>query len=307
MKSEMKKNVTFIFLNLIVFVVMGQSNTRINNYWINSGYVNPASLNEQSPGEFSAVARKQWFGVEGAPSTIYANGSVYVDKLKTEFGIKVLSDNIGFTQKTNIAFSYSYNLQLDYLWKLHFGIAPTYQNVSYDIAKIQSDKVETGSFYNNLLTTSNYNCDLGIELLNRFMTIGLVSQNLTTLFYKENELQVNTNMLYATYQANNDNMVELRYGASAIQYSSILQFEFSLISYFKYYQMPEVFQMGMFYRTMNEMGVILGFNLTKQLHLWYSYDFNVGGLSRSSIGTNEIMLVYNLPKKCPNCDTWRGR
>ena len=101
-------------------------------------------------------------------------------------------------------------------------------------------------------------------------------------------------------------MVELRYGMSAIQYRGILQMEFSMLTCFKYYQMPELLQAGLFYRTRSEMGVLLGYNLSPQFHLWYSYDFNVGGLSRSAVGTHEIMLVYKMKKLCPNCRLWRG-
>jgi hypothetical protein len=79
--------------------------------------------------------------------------------------------------------------------------------------------------------------------------------------------------------------------------------ELNLTGYFKVTQESDAFQAGLFFRTWNEMGILFGINLTKQIHLSYSYDYNVGGISRSSVGTQELILTYNLPKewRCKNC------
>jgi hypothetical protein len=66
---------------------------------------------------------------------------------------------------------------------------------------------------------------------------------------------------------------------------------------------PDLFDLGLFFRTGSEVGVILGFDINESLHLSYSYDYNVGSLSRGSYGTNELMLTLNLIKEplCHNC------
>jgi type IX secretion system PorP/SprF family membrane protein len=301
----MKHTVLFL-AGLIPLCMLGQSNMRINNYWANPYYINPAYINEKAPTTFSTVARKQWFGVPGAPSTIYGTATLWLDELNTQFGVKLLSDKIGLTQTTQVALSYAYALTLNQRWKLEAGIAASYQNLSYDLSMVEVDKPEISGFYSNLMNENFYNCDLGFQFTSKELVVGGSSQNFISLFYAENLHQITSNFLYGYYQRKNDEMIELRYGMSAIQYRGILQMEFSLLSCFKYYQVPELLQVGLFYRTRSEMGVLMGYNLTPQFHLWYSFDFNVGGLSRSSIGTHEVMLVYKLKKLCKNCREWRG-
>jgi hypothetical protein len=64
-----------------------------------------------------------------------------------------------------------------------------------------------------------------------------------------------------------------------------------------------LFDVGLFYRTKSEIGLIFGFDLSEAIHLSYSYDYNVSGINRSSIGTNELMITYNLSRRpvCHSC------
>jgi hypothetical protein len=106
-----------------------------------------------------------------------------------------------------------------------------------------------------------------------------------------------------------NNVVDFGLGVCGIQYSNMYQAEFNLTGYFKVGQRsglsetPDLFDIGLFYRTKSEAGVILGIDLSDAIHLSYSYDYNVSGINRSSIGTNELMITYNLSKKtvCHNC------
>jgi hypothetical protein len=150
--------------------------------------------------------------------------------------------------------------------------------------------------------TSNYNCDLGAEIKNKTLTLGISAQNIFSSFFDENKLQNNTNFLYAKYRKMTKEPVNVGFGAAAIQYNSILQMEFNITSYFNYNKVPDFFQAGLFYRTRTEMGGILGMNLNDALHLYYSYDFNVAGIRRGNTGSHEIMLVYTF-EKSPRCTT----
>ncbi|MGC3979382.1 MAG: type IX secretion system membrane protein PorP/SprF [Paludibacteraceae bacterium] len=97
--------------------------------------------------------------------------------------------------------------------------------------------------------------------------------------------------------------IDFRYGINGIQTKNLFQMEFHFTSYFKVFSERNAFQLGAFYRTRNEMGVMFGVNLGDNLHLYYNYDYNVGGISRSSIGSHEIMLSYSL-EKLYKCNCW---
>ena len=148
----------------------------------------------------------------------------------------------------------------------------------------------------NLLQQSNFNTDIGFELINDTWKFGTSGQNLFSLIYDENTVQINSDYLYAMYRKRTNKPIELQYGVCGIKYGSLYQMEFNITTFFKFQQESDVFQVGLLYRTKTEMGLIFGFNFNENMHMTYGYDFNVSGISRSSIGTHELMLVYNFNK-----------
>jgi len=298
----MKKIVCLIMINLLTFTVIAQSNIRLNNYWDNTYFINPASINDQSLAEFNMAARKQWVDFPGSPLTFFASATTYQENLHAQFGLKLVQDKIGYTSTTAVDLTYAYSMLMQSDWQLHLGLAISFQSLSYDMSSLIFSDIDD-PVSNKLLNESNFNSNIGAELTNKSWRFGASSQNIFSLFSNINKQFPNTNFLYAMYHQRSDNFFNIGYGVSGIQYGNLYQMEFNFNGYFRIAPGTETFQIGAFYRTWSEMGAILGVDLTKNIHLSYSYDFNVGGISRSSVGTQEIMLTYKLPKewKCKNC------
>ena len=267
-----------------------------NNIWNNSYYINPAAINDDYQAAFSMTARKQWIGFPGAPSTYYATGTTYLSKINTQFGVKFFSDNIGYSSLTNVSLSYAYDISLNREWQLDMGLSPSYQSLSYDRNQVSTMSADDPTLYQNLLQEDNFNCDLGFELKNKYWRFGASSQNLLSLFLKENKVLNNANYLYLVYRKKEDQVVNLQYSVDAIQYGNIFQMEFCVTSYFRFYDESDLFNLGLFYRTKSEMGVLLGYKLSESLNLGYSYDFNVSGISQNTFGSHELVISYNFNK-----------
>ena len=293
---SMKRKLLLISLILCCLSGNAQYNIRINNILDNSYYINPAVINDEYQAIFSIAARKQWIGFPGAPSTYYATGTMYMPKTNTQFGIKVYADNVGYNTISNISASYAFNLNLNKEWQLNLGLGASYQCLSYDRNQVSTMTVDDPALYDNLLQQSNYNCDLGFELKNKSWRMGVSGQNLLSALFKENIVLSNANYAYIVYRKKEDQLINLQYGLDAIQYGSIVQLEFSLTSFFKFYDEPDLFHVGIFYRTKSEMGVLLGYNLSETLNLAYSYDFNVSGISQNTVGSHELIVSYKLNK-----------
>lgn len=285
--------ILFVFFSVLL---VGQSNVRLNNYWDNTYYVNPASINNEYKAVFSIAARKQWLGFPGAPNTLFATASTYLNKERTQYGLKIFADQIGYSAITNASLSYAYSVSLNRTWLLNLGLAASFQCLSYDKSQVSTMGADDPALLENLLQEYNYNCDVGAELINKSWRIGVSGLNILSTFFKENTLQENSNYLYAMYRKRTKFPVGVQFGLSAIQNKQVLQFEGSITTFFKINEEPDALQAGVFYRTRNEMGVIIGCNLNAALHLSYSYDFNVSGISRYSIGTHELILSYKLDK-----------
>ena len=306
---NMKKAIFLFMLNLLCLLVVAQSDIRLNNYWVNSQYINPATVYDKYQAVFSMAARKQWVGFPGAPSTLFASATTYLDNFHTQLGLIVVQDQIGYTSTTNLDLTYAYAIALQRDWQLHLGVGFNFQSLNYDVTKMNlSDDIDPLAF-DRLKTESNFNADIGVEVINKSMKIGASSQNLFSLFTAVNNQQPNTNFLYGRYREISSNMINMGYGICSIQYANIYQAEFNVTSYFKLPDRsglnanPDKFDLGVFYRTQSEVGMIFGFDISEAIHLSYSYDYHFGGIRLSSYGTNELMITYNLIREpvCHNC------
>jgi type IX secretion system PorP/SprF family membrane protein len=300
----MKKAIFIVLLSAIYLPGFTQSSIRLNNFWENPYYITPASISNVYSTVFSMAARRQWSGFPGAPSTAFASATVYLDKMQTQFGVKVFEDKIGYTSTTNVSLSYAYALALNEDWRLHLGIAASYQSLSYDVSKVIIATQTDPGLYENMARESHYNADLGVELASKPLRIGIASQNIASLFSPGNTQQTNMNFLYAAYRNYTDHSIDLGGGVCGIQYNRLYQLELNATAYFKIAQEEtERFKIGLFYRTPSEIGAIAGINLTNSFYISYSYDYNVSGISRNSTGTHEVMLVYRIIRdsECHTC------
>jgi len=297
----MKNNVSLILFNLLCLIGFSQSNIRLNNYWDNTYYINPASIYSEYQFVASGAARKQWIGFPGAPETEYLTfaARIYTNTAQSnqigQIGLKVYHDKIGYTEFLNISPSYSFSFRLNTNWLMNLGAAYKIQSTTYDLTKatIESggDPVITG------IETkwSDHNADLGVEFVGNSLLFGAAIQNLMSLFINENSLQTNSNLLYGMYRREIDKSFNLLLGICAIQNENLLQGEFNVSGILKAKKLP-VIQLGVLYRTKKEIGALLGVDLNKSVRLAISYDYHIGDISNGSFGTPEILLVWKFGK-----------
>jgi type IX secretion system PorP/SprF family membrane protein len=224
-------------------------------------------------------------------------------------GFIAMQDKMGYSSITNLNFTYAYAIKFEKDWQLHLGMGLNYQSLSYDISQVNLNVYNDPRIFQNLNSENSFNADLGIEITNSSFRIGASSQNTFSVLSSDNKRQVNTNFIYARYRENSKNLVNLGLGVCGIQYSNFYQAEFNITGYFKMNSSngltnkSDLFDLGLFFRTQGELGVIVGFDISDHIHLSYSYDYNMGSLSKGSYGTNELMITLNLKKRtqCRNC------
>jgi type IX secretion system PorP/SprF family membrane protein len=306
----MRKLLIFMVFVMLFGCLSAQSNIRLNNYWGNMQSMTPAAVYDKYLAVFNIAAKKQWFGIQGAPATLFASGTTYLEDLRTQLGLSVIQDKVGYTYQTNVNLSYAYVLNLNYTWQLHLGIAGNFQAISYDLGQVTTaDEAVDPVLIEKLRKANDFDADLGLEFSSQSLKIGLASQNVMDAFDSSGKLQQNTNLLYARFREYSESVFNYGAGVAAIQYADIYQLEFNVSGYFKnkwssgLTNIPDLFDIGVFYRTGSQAGIILGLSLGDDFHISYSYDYHFGSLSRGSYGTNEIMLTFNLRRQpiCHNC------
>lgn len=172
-----------LFFILESFHLFPQSNIRVNDYWDNFYYINPASIHDQYKGEIGMTARKQWVNFPGSPATFFAHATVYFSNLNTQFGLKALADKIGYTNVYNFDFSYAYHLLLNTDWRLNMGLTLSYQGLNYDLSEINLLNGDDPVAYEHIKFKSNFNSNVGLEFNNKFWKFGFVSQKYFFFIY----------------------------------------------------------------------------------------------------------------------------
>jgi type IX secretion system PorP/SprF family membrane protein len=299
----MKKIPFILVFNLICVMAMAQSNIRLNTFWDNTYYINPAYINEKNLAEFRMATRKQWVNFPGSPMTLFASGSTYIEDIHTQFGARILQDQIGYTSTTDLQLTYGYSSLLDNGWKIHLGVEGSYQMIGFDKTKMRFEGDDDPNISDKLLSQNNFNAGVGMELTHQMWRFGASSQNIFSLFYPINKQFTNTNYVYAMCHEYNHDYLNMGYGACFIQNLNISQLELNLTGYFKVTPEANSFQLGLFYRTWSEIGILFGFDLNNNMKLTYSYDYNISGISQSSYGSHELMISYRLDRiwQCHNC------
>lgn len=293
----------FILTFLVCYDANSQSHIRLNNFWSNGFSLNPAAINDSYRNSVTVATRKQWLNFPGSPTYIYAAGTMYIEDYSTQLGFKVMTERKGYTQSTDINVAYAYALSLSRDLVINMGLAGSYQNFAYDRNMISVADEENYSIYENLLFKNSFNASLGVEVVHKAMKFGYCTQNIFSLFNIEDRLNFNTNLVYLFYKQQSANIINYGIGVSAFQYSDFMQAEINANMFYKADAQSNELQLGLFYRTMFEVGAIAGIDFGK-LRVSYSFDYNMGQVHNHSYGTHEIMFTYNF-KPSRHCKTCR--
>lgn len=298
----MKKIYILLLFNAFCLFVFGQSNIRLNNYWENTYYINPASIYSDYNFMLSSAARKQWVNFPGSPTTGYFSGTMYSPKWHTQIGIVAMHDQIGYTSVNNIALSYTYSVEIAKNQILNLGLSGKVQDIYYNMNTANTENIGDPAILNGLSKKSYFNSDIGAEYVARDFLLGVSVQNIASLFNSDDRMLTNTNFIYALYGKKTKALIRMNYGVCYIQNENLSQFEFNISSYLNVYNRPDLIQLGLVYRTKSELAALFGVNLGKNLRLAYSYDFFIGDISLNSTGSHELMLMWKF-SRIPECTT----
>lgn len=132
------KNILFTLISLSIgMTAFSQTAIRFSQLNFLQGVNNPAALSIDGAIMVDMVARNQWMGVDGAPSTFALNGQYeLMDEMAV--GLNVYHDIIGVNQTTNISGQYAYRLFLQNGNALAFGLGLGVDSRISDFASTQT-------------------------------------------------------------------------------------------------------------------------------------------------------------------------
>lgn len=293
-----------------------QADISMATHWYNRANYNPASIARTEYFYLFSNVRQQWIGVAGAPQVFNVQASEYIHQLRSAFGVSLVGDKIGVTQAFNPMLTYAYRISNNLDWSLSMGISAGVFIRSVDGSLFEAVTAIDPSIHNNMERITKPDANTGFEFQNTHFIFSISSTHLFSIF-KSDSLFLNTNHQYGSviYKNSNPEILNYHLGLQVVNRYRLTVYEGNVSIRVK---RPtgliggpkEIFDIGLTYRSTQQMTLLFGLNISQNLRIGYAYDqsFNPGAYQN---GTHEIMLEYRIPSKaasthceCENQNYW---
>jgi type IX secretion system PorP/SprF family membrane protein len=291
MKAIRRWGLSLLFLGLALGLrAQQQQEFGYTQYMDNLTPFNQAYSMLDKSGSVSALVRKQFVGIQGAPSTFIFNGSLPIESIDGASGILVMNDKFAIESNTQFSAYFAKSIQMSDAGFLAVSISG---GVKSYIANFSTLDASDPQFRNDVRETRP-NLGFGVMYYGDNYYIGLSMPELTITGLGTASVQNNTNFRNH-YYFSGAFITELADGiklkpAAMVAYAQGVPVTANVsgIIFLK-----DVLGVGLNYRSDNEAAGVLSVNMNS-FKLGYSYQFgtasnNLGGFNNS---IHEITLTY---------------
>jgi type IX secretion system PorP/SprF family membrane protein len=263
-------------------------------YMDNLTPINPAYSLLDKAGSISIQGRKQWVGVNGAPTSFQFNGNLPIESIGAATGLMVFNDQFAIEHEIEANAYFAKSVQLAENSYLSVSINAGVRNYTSNYSSLDASDP---SFKNDVRETKP-NIGFGIMYFSDWYYLGISAPELTI-----------TSLGTASVQ-NNVNFKNHYYFSAAMLTNLGTDIKFKPAGLLSYVPgipvtadisgtiyMKEILGLGFNYRTNNEAAGIITLNVDT-FHIGYSYQFgtssyNLGGFNNA---THEITIALRFGK-----------
>lgn len=317
----MKKVILSISFLSIFCWSFAQQESHYTQFFENTFMYNPAAMGTSDLVDINIGYRKQWTGIAGSPSTVFAtvNSPITFNKkekaissfnsdddmwfktpepntgkLKHAVGGKVYNDNRGAFNRTSIFANYAIQVPLNIKTNLSFGIGMGYSNMHFNPDKVTLNNINDQT-YNDFLgggvNRGYFDMEAGLYLYHKNFFVGY---SIT---------QIIRNKIYFGDEVTDANLHMHHYLTAGYHWEANKNFTISPMAIAKYMgPAPISFDIALkvdykkwiwgavSYRYQDAIGIMAGVNLGKMFQLSYAYDVSIGKIRGNNGGSHEVML-----------------
>ena len=293
----MKKTLLIILLLAGTLQTFSQQDPQYSLYMFNPLGVNPGYAGSREVLSAVLVHRSQWIGLEGAPETQALAINTPLKNKKMGVGLQIVNDKIGPKTVQTFTLAYAYRLKLG-RGKLAFGLSAGILNYNYDWNKIEykdeDDVIPNTAAESFMLPTF----DFGIYYNTRTMYFGIALDHINRAQFNliEGQDSINSDArVYSNFTATfgkafvvSDNLIiktslltRLALGAGNIDINSSILFKNKIL-------------FGVTLRTSGALVFMTEINLSKNLRMGIAYDIDGSKVARSTSGSFEVFVGYDV-------------
>ncbi len=292
----MKRIFTLLIVVLLAGSAMAQQEPLFSHYMFNGLYINPAYAGSKEFVSTTLIARKQWTGFEGSPSTQIASLHAPLNNKKIGLGAVISNDKIGITNQTDFFASYAYHIPMS-VGKLSLGLSGGFSYFKSKFSELTVWDQDDPIYETNSLSNILPNFGAGAYYYSNKFYAGLsVPQILSydpdqALHIKIDKVHKVTRHYYLTSGVIIPTGGELKLRPSMlVKYTpgAPLQYDINLNVL-----ISDIIWVGASYRSSDAVIILLEYQVDKKLRVGYSYDMTLSDIRRYSSGSHEIVIGYD--------------
>ena len=253
--------------------------------------INPAYAGVYDFIGLTGNVREQWVGIEGAPSTQTFSGFAPIFNNQFGLGVNILNDKIGARSQQEVNFNYAYKLRFPG-YNVSLGLKLGFNAMNNEFDELFLDEVDDINFYANNLEIKP-SVGLGAFLKANKYYVGLsIPQLYQFIISDEYEYNLEKHrLIFLTggfiYQIDQNFKVRPSFLAKT-HLGGVFEMDLNANLYYK-----DDYCIGLSYKSLNALAVILEIGFNKTYYIGYSYDIATSKLFWQQSGTHEFSLnVY---------------
>lgn len=292
----MKKLIIISLILIASQAVFGQQDPQYSLYMFNPLGVNPGYAGSREVLSGVLIHRSQWVGLDGAPETQVLSLNTPLKNKKMGLGLQIVNDKIGPRNTQQLSLSYAYRLKLG-AGKLAFGLRAGMLNYNYDWAKIEykdnEDVIPTTASENFMIPTFDFGMyyntktfylGAAVDHLNQEKFNLLSNDSITSEAKKHSNF---TATLGKAFVLNNNLVLKTSALLRASNTTGNFDVNASIL-------IKNKILFGLTARSSEAFVLITEFNITKNFRLGAGYDFDMTDVAKSTSGSFEIFVGYDI-------------
>ncbi|ASZ13190.1 type IX secretion system membrane protein PorP/SprF [Chitinophaga pendula] len=292
------KRVVLIIVIVCLYgeAVQAQQDAMYTQYMFNMMGVNPGYAGSRGILSATAMYRRQWVGINGAPETATVSFDMATRNNKVGLGIQAFDDRVGIVHSTGLYATYAYRIRFEDKGSLAIGLQGGFSNYKANLTKVGLIDPNDPSFAQNINTILP-SFGAGVYYNSDRFYVGFSVPNLVKSYLRKDEVQYRADVIAKKYlhfffiagyvfDLGNEFKLKPSTLVKAVRGAPV-QLDVNANLWIK-----DVVSVGASYRTGDAVSGLLEVQITHQLRIGYAYDHTISKLVKFNQGTHEIMLRY---------------
>ncbi len=298
MKKIIKLTIV-ILATIITTATWAQQAPMYTHYMYNTLVVNPAYAGSRDALTITALNRSQWIGVSGAPTTQSITLHTPLRNQHIGLGLSVMNDKIGPINNSSVVGDFAYRMKLTKKAKLSMGLSLGVNLFQANLNTLSIDQQNDPAFQNNINNAVLPNAGFGLYYSRERFYAGISVPNLL-----QNSFSIDKRAKGSILDGS-DQRHYFFIAGKVFKMSENLEFKpTTLVKVVEgapiqldltaSFIIQRKLLLGAMFRSGDAVGLLVGLNITEQLHIGYSYDWSYGfSTAKYNQGSHEIVLRYD--------------